>query len=300
RSTGPQPRSTMTGCRGRAGATCSVKNSQKGGPKRSACVASIRWSSSSSVAPVSDWWVGTRLLVWSCPIPRACVSVARRRARSPSTGASTLSKSVGWRNASEIYQAHGLETEERRPRGEAAARVRVIEELRDAALHYAGCEETNSQQQESCRSGNATLIVEAGQLQAGAVGDGGGEFQRERSIGAEGIEVGLREGVRTSPVQPAELITAPRGDGIEVGGVEAGLPGDRPVGGAADRRAETDCVRPCAQAEIRVTELDGQRTGTGATAHVYAVQIDVRNRRVAYTRAHAEDPHADGAVEQDA
>src|SRR5262249_5821858 len=56
-------------------------------------------------------------------------------------------------------------------------------------------------------------------------------------------------------------------------------------------------MRPCAHAEVRVAELDGQRTR--ASAHVDTVQIDVRNRRVAETLAHAHNPHADRAAERD-
>src|SRR5262245_40478007 len=43
---------------GSAGATFAAKKAQNSGPKRSACVATMRWRSWSSVPPPISWWVG--------------------------------------------------------------------------------------------------------------------------------------------------------------------------------------------------------------------------------------------------
>ena len=138
--------------------------------------------------------------------------------------------------------------------------MRVIEELRAAPLHYTGREEANSQQQESRRSRNAIFIVEAGPAGL-SMGDGDGELQREGPVDVEGIEVGLREGTGTPwAVQLAQLITAPGGDGVEVGRVKAYPPVDRPSGGdgAADQRTLAERVGNVpTSGEVRVAELDG-------------------------------------------
>src|SRR5262245_44702887 len=95
----------MVGSRGSAGATCAAKNSQKGGPKRSPCVWTMRWSNSSSVVPLSDRLVGTRPLVRACSGSSAFLS-ARPVEPSLRRSPRQLCRSIEKLETAEIINSH--------------------------------------------------------------------------------------------------------------------------------------------------------------------------------------------------